>query len=84
MVLKNILLQKGGVEIPKIIFRTLGTFQFTETTHIYMARTVYRPPHHTQVILLFRSCHGFKKYTSSRKRFIQYKNPLRKPGYVLV
>ena len=40
MVLKNILLQWGGVEIPKIIFRTLGTFQFTELNDIYMARTV--------------------------------------------
>jgi len=40
MVKKNILLQWGGGEIPKIIFRTLGTFQFTELNDIDMARTV--------------------------------------------
>jgi len=34
------LLQRGGVEIPKIIFRALGTSQSTELNDIHMARTV--------------------------------------------
>jgi len=40
MVLKNIPLHWGGLEIPKIIFRTLETFQFTELNDISLARTV--------------------------------------------